>query len=269
MTARRFGILALTALLLAPTVANAEEPGVTQPYLSSFVTNGARIATAPLRMDRADWWHNALVLGAVGAAYLIDEDIRDSVQHSRTRTLDRVSVRARVFGSNSVVVPALGITYLAGSAIGSPRVKETSLLGFETWGLTAVIVEGLKLTTHRHRPDEGLGKDQFDGPGGAKTADALPSGHAANAFAIASIIASEYADRPGIGMVAYSLATLTAWSRVNDDLHWTSDVLLGGAIGYGVGKLVFASDPFLRRYGLALAPAPFEKGSGIGLAARF
>ena len=261
--------LIAAVILLTPTAALADEPGVTRPYVDGFVTNGVRIATAPAHMQAADWWRNALVVGAVGAAYLIDEDIRDSVQRSRTRSFDKLSVHARALGDGLVLLPALGVNYLAGRALGSQRGEETSLLGFESMLLTGVLTQSLQILSHRHRPNENLGKDAFDGVGGPAKADAFPSGHASNAFAVATIVASEYADRPAIPVVAYSLASLVAWSRVNDDKHWTSDVLLGSAIGYGVGKLVFASDPFLRRHNVAMTAAPVPGGAGIGLKAPF
>jgi membrane-associated phospholipid phosphatase len=36
----------------------------------------------------------------------------------------------------------------------------------------------------------------------------------------------------------YGAATLTAMARVNDDRHWTSDVIIGGLIGHLSGRWV-------------------------------
>jgi membrane-associated phospholipid phosphatase len=36
----------------------------------------------------------------------------------------------------------------------------------------------------------------------------------------------------------YTFAAGTAWSRVNDQLHWLSDVLMGSAIGITGAKIM-------------------------------
>jgi hypothetical protein len=65
----------------------------------------------------------------------------------------------------------------------------------------------------------------------------LPSGHAASAFAVATVIAHQ-TESILVDVLAYSLSTLAAVSRVHESEHWASDVFLGAAIGYFVGKKI-------------------------------
>jgi undecaprenyl-diphosphatase len=57
---------------------------------------------------------------------------------------------------------------------------------------------------------------------------AFPSGHAASAFAAATVIA--WASRR-LALPAYLLAALVAWSRVYVGVHWPLDVIGGAALG--------------------------------------
>jgi undecaprenyl-diphosphatase len=57
---------------------------------------------------------------------------------------------------------------------------------------------------------------------------AFPSGHAASAFAAATVIA--WASRR-LAVPAYLLAALVAWSRVYVGVHWPLDVIGGAALG--------------------------------------
>jgi undecaprenyl-diphosphatase len=57
---------------------------------------------------------------------------------------------------------------------------------------------------------------------------AFPSGHAATAFAAATVIA--WASRR-LAIPVYVLATLVAWSRVYVGVHWPLDVIGGAVLG--------------------------------------
>ena len=57
---------------------------------------------------------------------------------------------------------------------------------------------------------------------------AFPSGHAAAAFAAATVIA--FASRR-LAVPVYVLAALVAWSRVYVGVHWPLDVLGGAVLG--------------------------------------
>jgi membrane-associated phospholipid phosphatase len=71
---------------------------------------------------------------------------------------------------------------------------------------------------------------------GASNYDAFPSGHTAEAFAIATVFANQYNSTPIIPIVFYSTASLVGISRMIEHTHWASDVFVGGVIGYLCGK---------------------------------
>ena len=87
------------------------------------------------------------------------------------------------------------------------------------------ITPALKKLTQRERPNGG-------------DADAFPSNHATQAFAVATVIATHYDDRRWVKWAAYGIATGVGISRIYHDAHWTSDVLAGAAIGSFVGTTV-------------------------------
>ncbi|MCY7363437.1 MAG: phosphatase PAP2 family protein, partial [Ignavibacteria bacterium] len=62
----------------------------------------------------------------------------------------------------------------------------------------------------------------------------FPSGHTTVAFAVSAVLAERintWWARVGL----YSLAAATAYSRIYDNKHWLSDVVLGSIIGFGSG----------------------------------
>jgi membrane-associated phospholipid phosphatase len=69
--------------------------------------------------------------------------------------------------------------------------------------------------------------------------NSFPSGHATNAFALATVIANEYKDRPLVRWGAYGVAGLVGVSRFTGRRHFLSDVVVGGAIGYSIGRYVY------------------------------
>ncbi|MDN5749299.1 MAG: phosphatase PAP2 family protein [Pseudonocardia sp.] len=66
------------------------------------------------------------------------------------------------------------------------------------------------------------------------TSSSFPSGHAASAAAFATAVAME---SPRLGLVVAPLAAGVAYSRVHVGVHWTSDVVVGAALGGGIALL--------------------------------
>jgi undecaprenyl-diphosphatase len=63
----------------------------------------------------------------------------------------------------------------------------------------------------------------------------MPSLHAANAFAVATLITALV---PRAGRVTYPVAALIALSRVGVGVHWPSDVAVGSLFGLTVGATI-------------------------------
>lgn len=90
-------------------------------------------------------------------------------------------------------------------------------------GAATATVGVLKATVSRERPDE-------------SNDHSFPSGHAANSFAVATVLERHYGG--AVGWIAYGAAAFIASSRVIGNHHWLSDVTTGAAIGFLWGRLV-------------------------------
>ncbi|MBC3192058.1 phosphatase PAP2 family protein [Pseudonocardia sp. C8] len=68
----------------------------------------------------------------------------------------------------------------------------------------------------------------------APSSSSFPSGHAASAAAFATAVTME---NRRVAPAVVPLAALVAWSRVHVGVHWTSDVLVGAAVGTAAAQL--------------------------------
>jgi membrane-associated phospholipid phosphatase len=124
--------------------------------------------------------------------------------------------------------------------------------------------------TGRERPNESDSAYDFKGPGGNGTNASFPSGHAGNAFAVASVMSEVYGDNnPWVPWLAYGVAGGVALSRINDNKHWASDAFLASALGFFIGKMVTRYNPFLEKNGVAMRPFAQDGAQGISLAVKF
>lgn len=81
---------------------------------------------------------------------------------------------------------------------------------------------------------------------------AFPSGHAANNFAIATVVFVFYRRW---GWLCYLPAAVVAYSRVYIGAHWPSDVLISSLLGAGVTCLTLAAANFVwMRWGGKIVP---------------
>jgi membrane-associated phospholipid phosphatase len=95
-------------------------------------------------------------------------------------------------------------------------------------------VNALKYTTDQVRPD-------------GSSANSFPSGHTANAFYGATILAKEYSDKSIlIAIGGYTVATATGYLRMANNRHWASDVAVGAGIGIISGEVSYAIYPWLK-----------------------
>ena len=181
-------------------------------------------------------WEVAALVGLTAGAMLIDQSVRHALRRDSTR-LPSILVRAGdLMGNGRYVVPALLAGLVGGVAVSDTAVEQVSTRAFETTAVAAGAALILKSAIGRRRPDVAP-NTAFSFRPFAFKGNSLPSGHTTIAFAVATSLASETKDHWSDALF-YSLGTLTAFARINDDKHWLSDTVLGAALGIAAARLV-------------------------------
>lgn len=194
----------------------------------------ARVFTAPARWQAKQWGiFSAEVLG-VAFVSIFDSQLRTAVLRSNRPIADDIATIFEPFGTWASFVVLAGF-YAGGAAAKDDKARGVALDGLSASIIASVIVTPtMKIIFGRSRPNQDLGPYDFHPfHGGAS----FPSGHVTQAFAVASVIATEY-KQPWVQVVCYVPATLVGYARMRHDAHWGSDVVAGALIGYGVGQAV-------------------------------
>ncbi len=247
----------------APAYAAAE---LNREYFTGYWTDTKDILTSPGRWDTADWLEASSIVVIAGGLYTQDEKIQTWVQKNRTDSWSRTVNDVKRAGTLGIAaVAGLGVY---GFAAGDRKAESTFLLSAESFLVTGAFFQTLKHTAGRHRPYTGDPSDTFSGPTLRNGRDSFPSGDASSAFAVASVVASEY-DNAVVPPLVYTLSTLIALGRVYNNAHWPSDIFTGSAIGYVTGKAIVASHKAGTDGGLSLAPIVDGRTQGILASWRF
>lgn len=186
---------------------------------------------SPFRMSRSDakWWLG----GAAIAAVLIAEDkrIANSLENSRGQVV--WGGRISQIGAPYTIVPVIAGYYVFGVVVDHAKAREIGVLGTESVVDSLILVEALKQLARRDRPDEAHPGNFWAG------GQSFPSGHAIQTWALASLIAHEYKQSPYVAVIAYGLAATISASRIAARQHFASDVFVGGAMGWFIGRYVY------------------------------
>ncbi len=125
-----------------------------------------------------------------------------------------------------------GGTYVIGKLTKKPYLAETGLLTLEALTDTTIMTGIAKVAADRKRPIDG-GDGTFLTGGRS-----FFSGHTSLSFTTATVLASRYPHNPWVKYPAFALATAVSVSRVTARKHFVSDVLVGGTVGFLIGKYV-------------------------------
>ncbi|UCH81026.1 MAG: phosphatase PAP2 family protein [Nitrospiraceae bacterium] len=240
------------------------EISLNSDYFKGIFTDTKDIVTSPLKWDKKNWLKASLVAGVTLGLFVFDEDINDWIQDNRH---DDLSEFANRFGGKNIV-PPLFLLYAAGYVSKNIKAQRTALLTIENVVITGIFTQLMKFSFHRHRPNSGDPPDVWDGPGFENDNLSFPSGHTSLAFSIATPIATEY-NNVIVPPLAYGLASLVGWSRMNDNKHWASDVFMGAALGYFTGKAVCQLNSPDGDPRLSIQPVLFQDRSAVMLSYRF
>jgi membrane-associated phospholipid phosphatase len=204
------------ALALDASVDRRPATPIDRPFHQLF-TNLGRDARA---MPSAE---TAMILGAGGLGALALGPADDDLSGwAGSRGPSRYTSLGRVLGDGWVQSGAAVVTYAIGVAARRPTATHVGSDLIRAQLLNGVVTRGLKLAVGRSRPSGG--------------GSSFPSGHSSAAFASAAVLDAHFGWK--VGMPAYAAAGFIGWTRVRDDAHWLSDVVVGGTVGAIVGRTI-------------------------------
>ena len=276
----RLVLLALTGGLLVPVPAISAQSTVRD----TAALRDTSIADRQL-FHQSDLIVAGVFLGGTLALLPLDRHLAEQIRSDNllnNKSLSSLASTARFFGGPGPLIIGPGL-YVIGRVGHYPHITELAVHGTEAVLVGAVTAGVIKGLVGRARPyvtndsnphsfgfGRGFSNDKYK---------SFPSGHATAAFSAAAAVTAETnewwpAGRPYVGIVMYGGATLVGLSRMYDDQHWASDVLMGAAVGTfaGLKTVRFNKTHAGNRLdeillGVQVTPAP--GGGAIGWSANF
>jgi hypothetical protein len=262
----RLLLIMVCILTLTASYAHAQESVFTsstalKEEVKRIGNEGLDVVTTPADVKGYGLIGTLATAGAVGLTYVFDSNIRDKVQGSKSSALDSATDVGEIIGNPFVHLGIAGAIYGGGALADSPKWQEMG----EMLGEAALLADAsgfiLKEAIGRSRPFVNGDKGNFKPFGFKSDYDSMPSLHTASSFAMASVMAST-SDSILTKALYYSAATFVGFSRIYQDKHWASDVILGAAIGELCGRVVTSYHASHNRYALV----PSVSGNSATLA---
>lgn len=202
--------------------------------------------TSPFRGTKEDYYRFGGLIVTTAALSYADKPLQKNVIRWResSTTVKTTSNYITKFGGVYEVV-TLGTLGAYGYVFKNEKVKTTTLLATQSYITAGVIETALKVLTGRQRPNyidpvTQRPSPTFHGPfyNTDNLYKSFPSGHTTAAFAAATVYAMEYRKQILVPIISYTAASLVGISRVVENKHWATDVLLGATLGYLCGRQV-------------------------------
>lgn len=200
------------------------------PFVKNLFSDQKAIWASPFRLRWADGsW--LFPLTAVTGGFFATDRAAPPALSSNPNTLSHY----RNFSNYGVysLVGAGGGLYLWSKFSRDDHQRETGMLAGEAAINSFAVDTAFKYSFGRERPNQGQGQGKFFQHGVS-----FPSDHSAVAWSIASVFAHEYPG-PLTKILVYGAATAVSASRVGAKEHFPSDVVVGGAIGWLIGRQVY------------------------------
>jgi hypothetical protein len=196
-----------------------------------------KMLNAPRRVGSKEWIETGAIVGGTALLFSLDESARSLSLRNQSQLGDRLASIGNGYGGEVYPVIIMGSLYAGGLALRNGDIRLTGLTVFESVAFAGIVTTVLKSVFGRSRPYVEEGSTRFRGLQFQTETTSLPSGHSTVAFAVSSALSGRI-NNAWASAGLYSLAALTAASRVYGDQHWCSDVFLGAAIGTAVGMSV-------------------------------
>jgi membrane-associated phospholipid phosphatase len=224
----------------APSTEPAAERPVSWKLLyRNVIADQKQIWTFPARLVQGqNLVPTAAVVGVTAGLFFADP--KESAYFRNTQTFNGFR---NIFNGNATAIGMGAVPaslYVIGRFRKDSKMQHTALLGGEALADIAIVQTVLKDAARRVKPARYPASGWFQSQGAPTSYlrgnGSFPSGHTMAAFAIATIVARRYGNHRWVPYAAYGLATAVGFSRLTLNVHFLSDVAMGGAIGYSISR---------------------------------
>jgi membrane-associated phospholipid phosphatase len=211
-----------------PATGNSNSLGV--PLLKNLVSDQKAIWTSPFHLRWADGAWLFPLAAVTGGFFATDRTVPPALSRD-PKKLNRYTSFSN-YGVYSLVGAGGGL-YVWSKLSHDDHQREAGILAGEAAIDSAAVDTTLKYAFGRERPNQSRGLGNFFQHGVS-----FPSDHSAVAWSIASVLTHEYPG-PLTKVAAYGVATAVSASRVLGKQHFPSDVVVGAAVGWLIGRQVY------------------------------
>jgi len=197
--------------------------------------------TFPNQLAHGHHWLPTLTIsGATAGLIVADPHVMPYFQ-THSQNLDALNDTFGTYITTAEVIAVPTALMVAGYAREDRYQVGTAILAGEAYGDAAIVDLAVKAISRRQRPSDVPPGGDFHGTffNGGKSpfkGSSFPSGHAAGAFSVATVVASRYHNHRWVPWLAYGFATAVSFSRVTTSSHFPSDVFLGATLGFAVTR---------------------------------
>ncbi len=213
---------------------NIDNPNLWQDftYDMGVVFGGVGHAyTRPLQWGGNDFKNLGFVAAGTGGLFLLDDEIRSGFQGHVDDVPQIILDYGYNAGTPQVAYSAQGALYLTGLFTRNEKLRRTGVLLISSATATGFLQQVTKSLTGRARPETGLDSNHFRPFGGSSGFRSFPSGHAVLTFTAAHSLAKQF-ENTWVKAGIYTLGVIPGLTRIYEDAHWTSDVVLSWALSY-------------------------------------
>ncbi|MGA7836965.1 MAG: phosphatase PAP2 family protein [Ignavibacteriaceae bacterium] len=226
----------ISGLIFFTSVSSAQVFDKVGSDIGDFLKVGGSVFTAPFNFDSGDWTNFAITTSAVGGAFFLDNTARKFSQQDHTNFKNDLFDIDQYYKTQYAVIATAGI-YGVGLLTNNDRIRNVGLQLGESLIYAGIITVTLKSLIGRSRPYTQRGHSDFHPFSVSDDKVSFPSGHATVAFAFSTVMAHQV-DNIFWKAGWFGAAGLVSYARLYHDRHWVSDVIMGGAVGYFIGRLV-------------------------------
>ena len=229
-----------TAAPAAPSTEQVVERPISWKLLyHNVIADQKHIWTFPARLVQGkNLVPTAVVVGATAGLFFLDS--HEAAYFRQTTTFH--GFRNVVTGNGTAI--GMGMVPASLYAIGlfrkDSKMQHTGLLAGEALADIAIVQTVLKDAARRVKPSRYPATGFFNSQGPPTSYlrgnGSFPTGHSMAAFAVATVVARRYGNHRWVPYAAYGLASLVGFSRLTLNVHFLSDIAMGGAIGYSISR---------------------------------